>query len=345
MDPANSYGRDHLLITECCFESRLQAHGALGLAFEYRDIATMQAPVLTRAANASMTLPLACLSSAASAHPSISTGKERDTESGNDYFGARYYASSMGRWLSPDWSAKIMPVPYAKLDDPQSLNLYAYLMNNPLGGVDADGHVNPCDVGACPIGLEFFSWLQSSKGREATFAMVHPIAAMQIGSFQHGATNISTNATRIGAGLGLQENAAHEGSEVNAMRHTVWQATMTSRFGADVATQAGNAHEDNPNVDLSVRTFTGRGALDAADQTTDLLNNQIGRAIGNANPGASLLDIAGKALDYFHTNGLYTASTGADGTVTVSQTKISDAEYSAARDRLQHMDQNGFPNK
>ena len=32
------------------------------------------------------------------------TGKERDSESGNDYFGARYYASSMGRWMSPDWS-------------------------------------------------------------------------------------------------------------------------------------------------------------------------------------------------------------------------------------------------
>jgi len=68
------------------------------------------------------------------------TGKERDTESGNDYFGARYYASSMGRFMSPDWSAKVEPVPYSKLDDPQSLNLYAYLMNNPLGGVDADGH-------------------------------------------------------------------------------------------------------------------------------------------------------------------------------------------------------------
>jgi RHS repeat-associated protein len=27
------------------------------------------------------------------------TGKERDAESGNDYFGARYYASTMGRWL------------------------------------------------------------------------------------------------------------------------------------------------------------------------------------------------------------------------------------------------------
>jgi RHS repeat-associated protein len=68
------------------------------------------------------------------------TGKERDTESGNDYFGARYFASTMGRFLSPDWSAKAEPVPYAKLDDPQSLNLYSYVRNNPLSRVDADGH-------------------------------------------------------------------------------------------------------------------------------------------------------------------------------------------------------------
>jgi RHS repeat-associated protein len=69
------------------------------------------------------------------------TGKERDTESGNDYFGARYYASSMGRFMSPDWSAKIEPVPYAKLDNPQSLNLYAYVGNNPLTRRDLDGHI------------------------------------------------------------------------------------------------------------------------------------------------------------------------------------------------------------
>jgi RHS repeat-associated protein len=68
------------------------------------------------------------------------TGKERDQESGNDYFGAGYYASTMGRFLSPDWSAKIEPVPYAKLDNPQSLNLYAYVGNNPLSRFDPDGH-------------------------------------------------------------------------------------------------------------------------------------------------------------------------------------------------------------
>jgi RHS repeat-associated protein len=69
------------------------------------------------------------------------TGKERDTESGNDYFGARYYSSAMGRFMSPDWSAKAEPVPYAKMDNPQSLNLYAYVGNNPLSRIDKDGHL------------------------------------------------------------------------------------------------------------------------------------------------------------------------------------------------------------
>jgi RHS repeat-associated protein len=68
-----------------------------------------------------------------------STGKERDAESGNDYFGARYYASTMGRFLSPDWAAAPMPVPFAKLNNPQTLNLYAYVGNNPLNGIDPDG--------------------------------------------------------------------------------------------------------------------------------------------------------------------------------------------------------------
>jgi len=72
------------------------------------------------------------------------TGKERDAESGNDYFGARYYASNMGRFLSPDWSPQAEPVPYAKFADPQSLNLYAYVTNNPLVRVDPSGH---CDMG------------------------------------------------------------------------------------------------------------------------------------------------------------------------------------------------------
>jgi RHS repeat-associated protein len=51
------------------------------------------------------------------------TGKERDAESGNDYFGARYYSSASGRFTSPDTSDSGGPIPYADLEDPQSLNL------------------------------------------------------------------------------------------------------------------------------------------------------------------------------------------------------------------------------
>ena len=73
------------------------------------------------------------------------TGKERDTESGNDYFEARYYSSGSGRFVSPDWSAKIQPVPYATIADPQSLNLYSYVHDNPITGLDPDGHLSNAD--------------------------------------------------------------------------------------------------------------------------------------------------------------------------------------------------------
>jgi RHS repeat-associated protein len=63
------------------------------------------------------------------------TGKERDAESGLDYFGARYYGSSMGRFMSPDPGGLL----FQKPEDPQSWNLYAYARNNPLSNVDPTG--------------------------------------------------------------------------------------------------------------------------------------------------------------------------------------------------------------
>lgn len=70
------------------------------------------------------------------------TGKPRDYEStlGLDYFGARYFSAAQGRFTTPDWSAKPQPVPYADVSNPQSLNLYAYVRNNPLTNWDPDGH-------------------------------------------------------------------------------------------------------------------------------------------------------------------------------------------------------------
>jgi len=68
------------------------------------------------------------------------TGQYHDFESNLDYFGARYYSNSQGRFMSPDWSASPEPVPYGELGNPQSLNLYSYVKNNPLNATDLDGH-------------------------------------------------------------------------------------------------------------------------------------------------------------------------------------------------------------
>jgi RHS repeat-associated protein len=60
------------------------------------------------------------------------TGQERDTETSLDYFGARYYASGMGRFTSPDLLG-------GHLYDPQTLNKYVYVRNNPLSFTDPSG--------------------------------------------------------------------------------------------------------------------------------------------------------------------------------------------------------------
>jgi len=62
------------------------------------------------------------------------TGKERDAESGLDYFGARYFSGAQGRFTSPD-----EPFNDQYPSDPQSWNLYSYVRNNPLRNVDPSG--------------------------------------------------------------------------------------------------------------------------------------------------------------------------------------------------------------
>ncbi len=99
------------------------------------------------------------------------TGKERDTETNLDYFGARYYSSGLGRWLTPDWAANAVDVPYAEFADPQSLNQYTYVRNIPTVNIDPDGHDCPttCPVDEpTPADLELINQAGAKLGRWAT---------------------------------------------------------------------------------------------------------------------------------------------------------------------------------
>jgi RHS repeat-associated protein len=79
------------------------------------------------------------------------TGKERDSETGLDFFQARYYSSASGRFTSPDefgggateyfaQAASANPTFYGDPANPQTLNKYQYGLNNPLRYVDPSGH-------------------------------------------------------------------------------------------------------------------------------------------------------------------------------------------------------------
>jgi RHS repeat-associated protein len=120
--------------------------------------------------------------------PTHFTGKERDSESGNDYFGARYYASSMGRFLSPDplW---IKP---DRLLNPQKLNLYAYTVNNPLRYTDPTG----MDVvlGRCSGGnaQSCFDKLENGLRKEDR-SHVHLVAGDGTNGFAKGVNGITVD--------------------------------------------------------------------------------------------------------------------------------------------------------
>jgi RHS repeat-associated protein len=115
----------------------------------------------------------------------------------HEYFGARYYNSALGRFMTPDWSAAPVAVPYANLENPQSLNLYAYVQNDPVTGTDPDGHFldgncgDPCTVsgpasiipvfqtaeqGARTL-LELFQFVRQRREDLGNYLQAHPVAA------------------------------------------------------------------------------------------------------------------------------------------------------------------------
>jgi len=82
------------------------------------------------------------------------TRKERDVETGLDYFLARYYSSTQGRFTSPDefsngprellavseGNSQKPALAYADVFAPQSMNKYQYCLNNPFRYIDPNGH-------------------------------------------------------------------------------------------------------------------------------------------------------------------------------------------------------------
>jgi RHS repeat-associated protein len=90
------------------------------------------------------------------------TGKERDVETGLYNFGARYYHETHGRFMTTD----PVVITTERLINPQQLNLYAYVANNPLRYIDPTGEILQC-VGDDKSRSQCFSDLQQIAGDAA----------------------------------------------------------------------------------------------------------------------------------------------------------------------------------
>ena len=244
-------------------------------------------------------------------------GKELDLMHGlNTFdFGARQHDPILIRWDRMDpLSEKYYP-----------MSTYNYCADNPVRFIDPDGRA---------VGLP----------EEILFAIRHPIAATRIGAgVTHNATDISTNATRFATTenvlYGTQPGQVEQGSENGAFRHTLWQAEITSEFGADIAKQAGDAHEDGPNIDMNQTSFSN---LNDADKSVDLHNNNIGREIGIQNKGIDMNSMAKKVLNVFATKGLYTAQKQKDGSYKLVKTKLSPSKAKQLMRLFNQRDKNGM---
>ena len=232
-------------------------------------------------------------------------------------FGARYYDAFSCRWTVLDPLAWKYP----------AITPYSYCAGNPVNLVDPEGK----EIG---------------DKETILFGLHHPIIALKVGKVSHNKTNISTNSTRFAdTGEVLYGSRPREqeerGSEAGAFRHTLWQATITSRYNAKIAKQIGDAHEIDPkNVDFNNLTYS---SIDEADKSVDLMNNQIGRAIGESlDPSYGMLSIALKVLYYYNDNGLYTASQTSEGTWVINKTKLSDDKTKQLTLLFLNLDNNGF---
>jgi len=173
----------------------------------------------------------------------------------------------------------------------------------------------------------------------------HPSAASSVGQVERGGTNISSVSGRIARHVAEGGNMTVDiGSERNAFRHALWQATITKDFGSGVAEKIGNAHEgikltESGRVDFNLPTEN----MDAADDVVDFLNNQIGRGIGlSLGKDATQVDVARAVLGVQRSHGLWTTQTDENGNISISRQRISKEQYDTGMERLNSLDENGM---
>ena len=162
------------------------------------------------------------------------TGKEKD-DTGLYYYGARYYDDTLGRFLSAD---SILPNVY----DPQQLNRFAYVRNNPVKLVDPDGHAA---IAAIALGAFLYSYVTGQVvviagitiSAAAIVAIVASDAASETDDNEEsgGETSVDSDAESVDDGEMTVDDPDDEDEEAQA--HEEWAAGLRANSPASKATK------------------------------------------------------------------------------------------------------------
>ena len=213
--------------------------------------------------------------------PYMFTSKERDNESGLDYFGARYYGSSMGRWMSPDWSKTPEGVPYADLMNPQSLNLYSYVTNNPLSRTDPDGHDGVWDLAK--------KYLNVVEVKAAASLGVSVSGQFGVGKAEAHATLIGVEA-KTGLAGGGREASVTTGVGASA---SAGPAKAGAEAGAKVTTADGASASTSAKVAVGPASASASASVDKDGPHTSVGPGGSKNADSDFKVGGSITGLVG----------------------------------------------------
>jgi hypothetical protein len=172
--------------------------------------------------------------------------------------------------MSPDWADKPEAVPYSDLANPQSLNLYGYVNNNPLSKADPDGH---CPW--CPVVEEGLQYVADSPAGQQVSAW--GVAGLAAGSAALGAAGgyISTHLDTV---TGVLENGGAATSVPMGLSYSL------SAKGQAAAAAAGDKATEGPKA-------AAAPGVTAGGQATDKYGNKIGPS---GKPQVNEVDHSGK---------------------------------------------------
>ncbi len=207
------------------------------------------------------------------------TLKERDNETNLDYFGARYYSSTQGRFTGAD------NVGFSRGTDPQTWNLYSYTANNPLRRVDPNGR------DWFQIGEGYGARFEWHKGKKYTYKDAE--------GKEHKAKNVGTHLLVFelskNADGSIKRNS--DGAAVGTL--TLYNQNQVAAQNTEAFTGGrasdGSQYNDMPVGVFTIRTDIRERASDATALKPDNPNQlkqiyglqEIDRSLGFADPWGS----------------------------------------------------------